>query len=103
MGYREGLTSILTVSDLQADLGGDSSRGLQGFWFLNFLTVNTCLVLEHILEVNELAVEDALVNHVIGVMDVNNTVLVGLKYVKRHNLAFGVVTRLNTCDKVALC
>ena len=50
-----------------------------------------------------MAVEDALVNHVIGVMDVNNTILVGLKYVKRHNLAFGVVTRLNTCDKVALC
>ena len=80
MGQRDGLAAVLGGSNLGDDLRRDVAGGREAVRLLNQRTRDNSTVLEHILQVHQVAVMHVL-GKVVRIMEVNQTLIVSI-----HNL-----------------
>ena len=90
MRERDGLAAILAARHLGDDLRGDVARGGEHVRTLDEGTRDDRAVLEHVLEVDEVAVVHVL-REVVGIMEVDDAVVVRLDDLARQKHAHGEV------------
>ena len=77
MGQGDGLTAVLVGGHLSDDLGGDVAGGREAVGALNEGTGDDGAVLQHVLQVHQVAVVHVL-GIIVGVVEVDDAFLVGL-------------------------
>ena len=90
MRQGDGLAAVLVGRDLRNDLRGDVARGGKAVRPLNERAGNDRAVLEHVLQIDQIAVVHVL-REIVGVVEVDDALLVRLDDVLRQQQAVGNV------------
>ena len=101
MRERDRLTAVLAAGDLRDDLRGDVAGGREAVRALDERAGDDRAVLQHVLEVDQVAVVHVL-REVVGVVEVDDALLVRLDDVLRQQHAHGQVLGHLACHVVAL-
>ena len=101
MGQADALSAVLVACDLGDDLSSDVAGGGEAVGFLDEGVADNGAVLEHILEVHEIAVVHML-SEVVGVVEVDQTLLISLDNVGREKHSAGQVAADLACHIVTL-
>ena len=101
MGQADGLAAVLVGSHLGNDLGGDVAGGGEGMGLLDEGAGNDGAVLEHILQIHQVAVVHVL-GVVVGIMEVDDAGLVGGHHLMGQEDALGDVLGHLACHIVTL-
>ncbi len=83
MRQGEGLSAVLVAGHLRHDLGGDVAGGEEAVGLLDHGLGNDGAVLQHVLQIDEVAVV-LLLGEVVRIMEVNDALLMGLHDVLRQ-------------------
>ena len=90
MRQGEGLSAILVAGHLRHDLGGDVAGGEEAVGLLDHGLGNDGAVLQHVLQVDEVTVV-LLLGEVVGIVEMNDALLVGLHDVLRQQQTLGEI------------
>ncbi len=101
MGERDGLAAVLAGSHLCDDLRGDVARGGEAVRLLDERARDDGAVLQHVFKVHQVAVVHVL-GEVVGIMEMDEAVVMGFDDVMRQKLAHGEVFRNLAGHVVAL-
>ena len=101
MGQTDGLTAVLVGSHLGNDLGGNITGGREGMGLVDISTGNHGAVLQHILQVHQIAVVHML-GKVIRIMEVDNTGIMSIHDVLGQQNTAGDVLGHLACHIVTL-
>ena len=91
MGQGDGLSAVLVGGHLGDDLGGDVAGGGEAVGPLDEGSGDDGAVLEHVLQVHQVAVVHVL-GEVVGVVEVDDALFVGLHNIRREQEALGDVS-----------
>ena len=91
MGQGDGLTAVLVGGDLRHDLGGDVAGGGKAVGLLDERTGDDGAVLEHVLQIYQIAVVHVL-GEIVAVVEVDDALTVGLHDVLGQQDPIGDVT-----------
>ena len=98
---RDGLAAVLAAGHLGDDLRGDVARGGEAVRALDERAGDDGAVLQHVLQVDQVAVVHVL-REVVGVVEVDDALVVGFHHVGRQEQAHGDVLGDLACHVVAL-
>ena len=101
MAHLHGLAAVLVGGDTGDDLGDDGAGHLEALGRLDELAVDHGSVVQHVPDVHQAAVEDVL-DKVVGVVEVEHAVVVGLGDLLRQQQTTGQVPAHLTGNVVAL-
>ena len=90
MGQADALAAVLAGCHLGDDLGGDVAGGGEGMGLLDEGAGNDGTVLQHVVQIDQVAVVHVL-GKVVGIVEVDDALLVGLDDVGRQQHAHGQV------------
>ena len=96
-----GLSAVLVAGHRRDDLGGDGAGHLEALGGLYHLSVDGCPIVQHVLDIDQAAVEDGL-DEIVRVMEMEHAVIVGQGDVLRQEHAPGHVPGHLPCDIIPL-
>ncbi len=96
-----GLPAVLVAGHRRDDLGGDGAGHLEALGGFDHFSVDGCTIVQHVLDVDQAAVEDRL-DEIVRVMEVEHALIVGLGDVLGQEDAPGQIPAHLTGDIVPL-
>ena len=97
-----GLSAILRTCHLSNDLSCDIASRRKRVWLFDHDVADNCAILQHIFQIDQIAIMKGILAEVVNIMEVDNAIIVSLDNIRRKQHSLADILAFNTGHIVTL-